>query len=194
MPTLWADGECGCEDLSARFWDATASHRERFKELRFAECAYRKIDQPLNPLYRDSGAIFYWDQTRQYLGQLLYVRVHSPPPIDADKEVITVLFTAAFERGCLACTNGRHFFDGAPNNVVIRVSSTDPFDAYQRLIENLRERQDSPRRFSDLHLLQNWFDEATFETFQERVRRGLFIRMTDSEVESALRRVRATQS
>jgi len=194
MPTLWADGKCRSEELSVRFWDATASHRERFKELGFVDCAYRKSDQPLNRLYRDSGAVFYLDQTRQCFGQLLYVRVHAPPPINADKEVITVVFTVAFERGCLAYTSGRHFFDSAPNNVVVRISSADPFAAYQQLIDDLRERMNSPRRFADVSLLQDWFDQSTLETFRERVRRGLFLRMTDAEVEAALRRVRSASA
>jgi hypothetical protein len=110
MPGLWADNECKKEDLSGRFWQITESYRQEFQWLGFSECGFSKVMRHLSTTYRDNGGISYLDESRCHFGLLLYTKVHAPPPIDMDRELITVAFTVAFEKGSLSYTNNRNAF------------------------------------------------------------------------------------
>jgi hypothetical protein len=64
MPTMWQDLECTKQDLSERFWQATARQRQDFASLGFIELGLKKAKEFLNPLIRDRGGINYLDATR----------------------------------------------------------------------------------------------------------------------------------
>ena len=189
MPGLWADIECKSEDLSEHFWHATAPYRQEFGRLGFTECGFSKITRHLNPNYRDNGGITYLDQSRCHFGLLLYIKVHVPPPINTDREQITVAFTVVFEQGSSSYTNNKNAFDPLSHQRVVRLSSADPTPMYQRLLQDVSRRANPPRPFPDLESVRSWFDEQQMEAFQERTRRGLFLRMSDEEIEVARRKL-----
>jgi hypothetical protein len=60
---------------------------------------------------------------------------------------------------------------------------------YQWLKQDVGRHAKRPRRFPDLESLKEWFDARQQEVFQERVERGLFLRMSDDDVEAARRRM-----
>lgn len=190
MPGLWADGECNREYLSERFWQATAPIRQALEQLGFTECGYLKVTKHLNPDYRDSGAIFYLDQNRCHVGTLHYVKIHMLPPVDAEREQILIGFTAVFERDTLSYSNNRDALDPLPQQTVVRLTSIDPNFIYQRFLQHVHQRPEAPRRFPDTESLHKWFDARAQEVFEERVRRGLYIRMTDDEIDAARQRMR----
>jgi len=53
----------------------------------------------------------------------------------------------------------------------------------QNFVEQLRQRTDQPNRFADLSELKDWFDAHQIEKFENKVRRGQLVRMSDFEVE-----------
>src|ERR1051326_7729490 len=74
MPALWADLECQRNELSDRFWTATARQREDFERLGFKEIGFGKIKPSANlhPSARDDGRLTYLDATRSCIGMLFY--------------------------------------------------------------------------------------------------------------------------
>lgn len=189
MPNLWADLECSEQDLSENFRQATAAHREKFKHFGFAEQGFKKPRQSLNPNIRDHGAINYLDSGRCYFGQLIYGKWRGQPPRNVDKEHITISFTAVFQNEVLSCNNSKSPFEPLPNHTVVRVESNDVAFIYEQFVEHRKQRTDPPRRFPDLQSLQAWFDATALETFEDRVRRGTWIRMSDYEVAAARRKM-----
>ena len=184
MPGLWAENECPPEDLSQDFWQATKPHRADFEKLGFVSCRLAKNARTLNPQVRDSGSIFYLDATRCYFGQLIYSRHY----LASRKKFvyhIVIAFTAIFDDGILACTNNRLVFDSLSQGKVIRLNSFDLPVIYQRFREELQQRRDPPRAFSNIEALREWFDARQIRNFEDRVRRRLFIRMTDNEIKAA---------
>ncbi len=185
MPTLWSDLECTKEDLSERFWKATASCRQEYQRLGFTECGSSKATRLLNPMFGDNGSITYLDETRRHFGQVVYTLVRAPLLSAVVVERVTIVFTAVFQSGSLSYTNTKSAFDPLPKQEVVRLATPDPAFIYQRFLEHLRQRPEPPHRFSDQSSLQHWFDSNQIETFEDRVRRGLFVRMSDNEVELA---------
>lgn len=179
MPALWADYECKPEDLSQEFWQATKPHRADFERLGFVQCrlgkANKKSDKISDPAILDSGAIFYLDSTRRYFGQLLYVK-------QKHGNNFRMAFTAAFENGTLTCTNRSAVFDSANAGKVIRIDSYDVPVIYNRFRDELQRSSETPRAFPDLESLRQWSDTLKIKSFEDRVRRGLFVRMTEREV------------
>jgi hypothetical protein len=96
MPSLLKDLESGKGDLSERFWQATARHRQEFADLGFTEVGCKKVKEFLNPLIRDHGGINYLDATRRHFGQLLYNRAYAPAPISTERESTSIAYTVAF--------------------------------------------------------------------------------------------------
>ena len=184
MPGLWAVNECKQEDLSPDFWQATKPHRRDFEQLGFVACGYSKVTKTLNPRIRDPGGIFYLDPTRRHFGQLIYLR-HYRPSRRAEINEIVIAFTAVFEHRSLSCTNRRKSFDSPDAGEVIRLDSYDVPLIYRRFREELQRRPDSPRAFPDLESLRQWFDARQLKHFEDRVRRRLFIPMTNPEIAAA---------
>jgi hypothetical protein len=190
MPGLWATTECKREDLSEQFWLATRPHRKDFEELGFTECRFSKSDS-LNPNKRDSGTARYLDATRRYFGLLLYLRTFHPAKRQEINEII-IAFTAVFENGSFSCTNTRKTFDGPDDgSEVIRLNSYDVKFIYQQFLDGLQKRQKRPREFPDLESLKQWFDTWQLKAFEDRVRRRLFVPMTEAEVAAARARLQS---
>jgi hypothetical protein len=187
MPRLWAENECQPEDLSPDFWQATKPHRADFEKLGFVQChlskATKKHDKLSNPSIRDSGAIFYLDSTRCHFGQLIYVQTFSPQGGQTNN--IRISFTAAFENRTLTCINRAITFDSANTGKVLRIDSYDVPVIYNRFREELQRCPETPRSFPDLESLRQWSDALKMRAFEDRVRRGLFVRMTEAEVRAA---------
>jgi hypothetical protein len=189
MPGLWADTECKREDLSERCWQATTRSRQAFEQLGFTECGFQKIKNNLNPISRDTGGIRYLNNPgRDHFGQLFYHRARSRGPGAVERELVVIAFTAVFEQGSVSYTNNHLGFDPPSNHTVIRLASNDANVIYQEFLAHLRKCQSPPRRFPDLNSIREWFDVRQREVFEERVRRRLFIRMSDDEVETARKR------
>jgi hypothetical protein len=100
-----------------------------------------------------------------------------------------IVFTAIFNNETLSCTNFKTPFDPLPNHKVIRTESHDVALIHENFAQQLKERTEKPRYFPDLQSLQTWFDSNGLEVFEDRVRRGWFIRMSDYEVMVARRKL-----
>jgi hypothetical protein len=56
---------------------------------------------------------------------------------------------------------------------------------YEAFRQQLKEHGQQPRRFPDLQSLKDWFDSNALELLQHLVRQGVFISMSEKEVEAA---------
>jgi len=183
MPQTWAELECKETDLSAECLQAISSPREAFKRLGYTEVGFKKLKRVLSPLYRDDGGINFLDSSRRHFGQLLYVKMHAPPPISTDRKQVSIAFTSVFPDSIVSYTNNtKSPFGPVPKHETLGVPSADVADIYRRFVEHLKREKEDPRSFPDLQSLQSWFDSDGVEVFEYRVRRGYFIRMTDDEV------------
>ena len=187
MPNTWAELECPERELSDAFRKATAVHREKFKQLGFTEQGFKKNTRVLNPNARDSGGINFLDGSRRHFGQIIYNRSYVPA-LRSEKETIVIAFTAVFPNEVFSCTNHVDFLEPVPNSNVIRLKSDDAGQIHEQFANHLKQRTDSPRHFPDLSSLQAWFDSNMATIFEYRVRRGLWVRMSDFEVEKFRRR------
>ncbi len=191
LPVLWGDHECTKQELSDRFWQKTASHRQTFAQLGFRECGVLRLKPHLNlsPLIRDTGKIIYLDSSRSHIGMVIYSRIHAPLPIDRDRERVAVEFTTAFQNGSLSCTNNFRQHDPISGHDVVRIASDDPGFIYGRFVQRVHRRREAPIVFIDDESLHRWFDSSQLEEFESWVQRGLYIRMSDQEVEEARRKL-----
>jgi hypothetical protein len=189
MPAFWSDLECSERDLTEGFQRGVAKYREQLKHLGFAEVGFKKVRRFLNPNHRDNGGINYLDSSRCYFGQLIYRRFHLAAR-NEEKEGVVISFTVALEDGILSCTNSAEALsDSLPNHEIVRLQSEDVAVIHKGLIEHPRLRVGQRRRFVDLLSLQAWFDSNAVEVFEDRVRRGIFLRMSDYEVAIARRKL-----
>jgi hypothetical protein len=189
MPALWKDLECRKEDLCERFWRATARHREDFATLGFFELGLKKVKDFLDPVIRDNGGINYLHTSRAYFAQLVYNRAYVSAPIPTERERISIAFTAVFKQQVISYTNSRNPFDSIPRYETVRLPSKDVPSLYRRFTEHLKRRAETPDHFPDDDSVRRWFDSSQLEVFEHRVRIGLFIKMTDAEVEAARRKL-----
>jgi hypothetical protein len=183
MPGTWAELECAEQELSEAFRKAAAPYREKFKKLGFAEQGFKKLKRVLSAVHRDDGGINYLDASRCQYGQMIYNRSFLRKQ-QAEKEHVIVAFTAVFQNEILSCTNRTTPADDVlPNHKVIRIETDNVMLLHQKFVEELRQRGDQPRRFDELPSLQAWFNANKIEIFEDKVRRGLWVRMSDYEVE-----------
>jgi hypothetical protein len=186
MPGSWHEIECRQEDLSEYIWQGTKPHREEFEKLGFTVCQYTKITRHLNPNLRDTGGIIYLDSSRRYMANLIYHRLYVPAN-GSVRNIIVIALTAIFKQGCLSYTNSKNRFDPADGDEVIQLNSHDVSSIYQQFLLHVQRRQSQPREFPTLESLRSWFDERQIHRFEERVRRRLFVPMTEKQVEEARR-------
>lgn len=189
MPRTWKDLECGEAELSARFWEATADQRQKFASLGFTIVGFKKVRNFLNPIGRDNGGINYLDASRSCYAQLLYHRVFAPAPINAERESLSIAFTAEINDRIFSCTNVGPTFDSLPSSQVIRMRSNNPREIYSVFSKNLSIFTNTARRFADDASLQSWFDSNQVKVFEHNVQRELYIKMSEAEVEAARRRL-----
>jgi hypothetical protein len=213
MPGLWADLECSRDDLSHRFWEATSKHRKSFEGLGFVECGFGRLkrNMNLNPAYREQGKINYLGASRTCVGCLLYSRNHAPVPVERDSnlrlrngasvtiratkpvsrdiEQVVIWFTSVFKEAVISCTNNNYSFDPPHGEEVARVTSDDPAFIHERFLSLCSRRDEAPRVFPDDSSLRAWFDAYQIKAFENRVRRGLFVKMSDQEIAEARRRL-----
>jgi hypothetical protein len=188
MPHMWADLECAEHELSPDFFRAVARYRGTIRNLGFSDVGFKKLKHILNPNHRDDGGINFLDGSHSHFGQLIYNKSHVPPPIDRDREQVIVAFTAVFETGTLIFTNNtRTAFDSPPQHTVVRIASDDVARIYRHFVDAVQTYHEPPRRFRDQQALRAWFDSNAVEIFTSRVRRGLFVPMSDEEVAEARR-------
>ncbi len=190
MPQMWADLECAEQELSPGFARATTGCRESLLNLGFDEVGFKKLKRILNPNHRDDGGINLLDRSRCHFGQLIYNKSHAPPPIDRDREQVIVAFTAVFEEGTLSYTNNaKTAFDPVSHHAVVRIASHDVGHIYRRFVDAVQGHKEPPVGFANRQALCDWFDSNAMEVFGFRVRRRLFVRMSDQEVAAARRRM-----
>jgi hypothetical protein len=188
MPGLWADLECRQEDLSEYIWQATKPHRLDLEKLGFTVCRYLKPTKSLNPNLRDSGGISYLDSTRRFFAQVLYHRMFIPAAGTIQNSLI-ITFTAVYENGTLSCTNNRKAFAPLEDSLVIRMNSYDVGQVYHEFQSQVQRRTGQPREFPTLESLRRWFDDKQVRTFEKRVRRRLFVPMSEQQVQAAKNRL-----
>jgi len=187
MPHLSADRACPKEKLSDRFWHATEWERKVFTRLGFGECLFSKIERHVNPMYLDTGGITYLHRDRWQIGFLNYVKLRVPSPVNQVRENITISFAAAFHTGSLTVTNEKRYYDPPPGREKMLVQSRDPAVIHQKFEGELQKRGLTPRVFSDSTAALQWIDERSLEAFEDHVTRGLYVKMSDEEVEQAQR-------
>lgn len=191
MPSLWNTIECRQEDLSEYIWQGTKPHRAAFEKLGFTVCRYSKITRSLNPNSRDSGGITYLDSSRRYVARLVYHRLYNPAK-GSIRNTIVIAFTAVFEQGCLSYTNNKNRFDSLDSDQVIHLSSYDVGFIYQQFLSHVQRSPGQPRDFPTLESLRCWFDERHMIKFEEKVRRRLYVPMTEKQVAAAMNRLDRT--
>lgn len=188
-PGTWAELECSEQELSEAFFKAAAPYREQFKQLGFREQGFKKLKGVLFSGHRDDGGINYLDGSRCQFGQLIYNR--SMRSQQKEKEHVVISFTAAFRNETFSCTNRITPLDEVlPNDMVMRIESDDVSVLHQKFVEQLRQRTDPPLRLVDLSALKNWYDAHQIEKFENKVRRGVLVRMSDYEVEKTRRNLK----
>ena len=89
----------------------------------------------------------------------------------------------------LSYTNSKSPLDRVPQHDVVTRTSDDVRALYLGFKQHLAQHAEQPRRFPDKDSLRCWFDSNQIEVFEYRVRNGLFIRMSDREVEAARRKM-----
>jgi hypothetical protein len=153
--------------------------------LGFTTCFHSKLTRNLNPMYLDEGGITYLHTAKAHVGTLVFARLKVPAPINAIRETTVVGMTAAFETGSLSFTNSRNRFDPLSGREAVLVKADDPAVIYDRFVSYLSRRPQPPRVFAGCDAVRQWLDECRLESFEARVARGLFVRMTDEEVAQA---------
>ena len=190
MPHMWADLVCTEQELSPRFFQVVGPYLQMLHSLGFQEMGFKKLKGILNPLHRDDGGINFLDSSRHHFGQLIYNKSHVPSPVNTDREKVVIAFSAIFEKDTVSYTNNTKTpFDSVPNHNVTRVQLNDAAQIYQQFVNHLGRRGEQPRHFPDQQSLQSWFDSNALEVFNHRVRKGLFVRMTDAEVAIARKKI-----
>lgn len=186
MPSTCSETDCRTEDLSPRFWQATEAHRKGFEQLGFAPCFYSKLRRNLNPAYVDEGAVSYLHSNHCHLGTVVFARLQVASRI---RERVVIGFAAAFEAGSVTFTNSKGHFDALPGRQTMLVQSGDPAFIYERFASHLSKHGQPPRVFANCDAVRQWLDQRRLESFEARVARGLYVRMTDEEVEQARRKI-----
>lgn len=196
LPSLWADCECSRQELTDRFWQITSSHHEVIERLGFSPCLTARINKLriLDPRIRDTGVINYIHANRFHLGSIRYSRTRVSAPIEKEREEIVFNFSMAYPDGVMSCNNfkgkrNRLSLDALEDNEVIRIIADSPEMVYARFLEQAKRRTGSPLVFPDIPSLQRWVDERQIKRFEDRVRRGVYVRMTDAEVNEARRKL-----
>jgi len=189
MPSVCAETDCKSDELSPQFWRATESQRSGFERLGFAPCFYSRVGRNLNPMYLDNGAITYLHSGQSHVGTLVYGRLQVPAPLKQVRETVVAGFTAAFEKGSVSFTNSKNRFDPLPGREAVLVQSADPAAIYERFVAYLRSQPQTPRVFGGCEPVRQWLDDCRLESFEARVARGLYVRMTNDEVEQARRKM-----
>lgn len=189
MPGLWDELACPREELPERFWGASVREREAVERLGFVEvgCGTLKPWMNLNPAILGQGRITYLDSTRRIVCSVICVRNLLPAPLNREVETVVTAFAAYFEGNALCVTNHPRVFDTVPGSTVIRMPTGDAAAMCERIGAAIRVRKTEPRAFPDVVLLRESFDAELIREFEARVRRGLFVRMTEDEIAEARR-------
>lgn len=191
MPQLWKDLECEQQDLSDHFWQMTHRHRDAMEKLDFVCTGFSKFKPTLNltPNVLETGRISYLHKNNSYIGIILYRRSHVPGPVYKTRDMIIIAFTAVYKDQSLSVTNNKLVFEPDADQKVIRILKDDASLLYDEFLKAVQREQEQPVVFSDHDQMRQWFDSRQIKSFETRVKRGLFIKMTDLEIEQARRRV-----
>lgn len=189
LPGLWADSEARREEMAGEFWEATKQQLADFASLGFEEINFKKFRRNLNPSVLESGGVNYLDASRSQYAQLLYNRIHLPEPINRDRITVSVSFTAVYPQQVITHTNNRNPFGILPGHKIVRHGQPNVRAIHSAFLNNLARMAGTPRRFEEVTALREWFDASQIEMHEDRVRRGIFVRMSDGEVEEAKRRL-----
>lgn len=93
-----------------------------------------------------------------------------------------------FANVSVSCTNNPNpSLNNIPTSKVIRVKSNDVAAIYQAFVDEVKKRPEQPRCFEALNSLKAWFDSNAIEIFEDNVRRGIWVRMSEYEVAIAKR-------
>lgn len=189
IPNTWAEIGCAEQELSEAFRKAAAVHREKFKQLGFAELGFKRLTRVLNSNNRETGGINFLGGSGRHFGQIIYNRSFIPK-VGGEVETVTIAFTVAFPNESFSCTNHVEYLEPVPNQNVIRFKSDDAGFLHEQFVSHLNQRTDLPREFPNQGSVQVWFDATAWETFEYRVQRGSWVRMSDYEVEKARRKLK----
>jgi len=70
---------------------------------------------------------------------------------------------------------------------VIRIRSNSVREIHAIFAKRLKDFTDVPTTFADDPALHSWFDDGQKRIFEHNVRRGLYIKMNDAQVQAARR-------
>jgi hypothetical protein len=189
MPSLCAETDCAADELTPEFWRATERHRAVFERLGFKLCFHSKLKRNLIASSLDNGAATYLHSNQSHVATLVYAKHQLPPPLNKIREHVTVAFIVAYENNSVAFTGTKAHFDPIPGHKTVLVKNSDPSVVHDRFLSHVQRKPEAPRTFNDCNALRAWTDENRIKSFEARVARGLFVRMTDEEVEQAQRKM-----
>jgi hypothetical protein len=185
MPTPCAETDCAPGELSARFWEATQFQRATLERLGFGSSYFSTLRRNLNPMYLDDGSVTYLHANHSHIGTVVYGRLLRPALLKQVREVVVVGITAVFERQSITFTNSKDHLDPLPGRKAVLVQTADPAVMYEKFACFLASQSEQPRVFAGVEGMRQWLDERRLESFEARVGRGLYVRMTDQEVQQA---------
>jgi len=191
MPMLWKDLECDHQDLSDQFWQMTYRHRNALEKLHFICCGFSKIKAALkmNPVVLDEGKISYLHKNNSYVGMVLYSKSRLGGSAYRTLDRTIIVFTAVFKDRSLSVTNNKLGFDHDSNQKVIRIYRDDASFLYDEFLRALKRESEQPIVFFNQEQMRQWFDSRQIQWFEMRVERGLYVKMTDGEIEQARRKI-----
>lgn len=185
MPSLSADLECTIEELPPQFLARTESQRTAIESLGFVPCFYAKLRRNINARMLETGSVTYLHSGGSYMGIIISGTVQTPPPVNRIKEYVHVVFTAVIDDKVESFSNATQRFDLSVEGRSTFVNSNDVGVIYQRFVHCIASRRPATRVFTGCEDLREWLDEMRLKGFEAKVKRGLFVRMTDAEVEQA---------
>lgn len=191
MPQLWKDLECEQRELSDEFWQRTHQHRDAMEKLGFICAGLSKFRTTLNltPNVLETGRISYLHKNNSYIGIILYRKSSVPGPVYKTRDLMIIAFTAVFKDRSLSVTNNKLIFEPDEDQKVVRILKDDASLLYDEFLKAVQREPEQPVVFSDHEQLRQWYDSRQIKSFEMRVKRGLFVKMTDLEIEQARRKI-----
>jgi hypothetical protein len=137
----------------------------------------------------DNGSVFFLDESCQVIGLVTYSLIRRAGK-DTTQATLGIALQVAMRRGTFAITNNlRDLFESPPNHHVLRVETNELSVLRAKLWERLQTIPEMPAVFANTEAMKSWLDDMQRETFEFRVRTGRFARMTEYEVEQAVRQL-----
>ncbi len=185
MPQRQCDLACQREELSARCREMLTPVQQKLTAAGFTLVQHNKLTHHLSPMFRDSGAILAVHANRAYVATSIYTKHYHTRPVVHEKEWILLTLSAVYPNGSFTVYNNKSYFN-PPSGSIARYILTEDFDViYPFFLRLVQQQKETPLTFSDNDALLQRVDARHMRQFERHVARGLYVRMTDEEVEQA---------